>query len=238
MKAGEALNPLAPTGQCDFFFRFATTPKPLPARLWNVCSLNALQYSFRGAGSAWEKAVYDWLTSASPATLPVQPDGGAIGLCRAGSSFWLSDQSPFDLLAPKGIAIGTPEAALTVLCELALPGFETRQRRKDAMGLVAIEFSPDQLQDPGHAGQAWKPTAIDALNFKGYCFLPGKMVDVYGLTWPLQKCLQRHHQRDGLHEYVHPHIAAPALVGGARMVHLLGFLDADAEAAWNSLVPP
>lgn len=105
------------------------------------------------------------------------------------------------------------------------------------MGLVAIEFPATLLQTTDTASQAWKPTAVDALNFKGYCFLPGKAADPHGLTWPLRKCLRRHDLRDGLREFVHPRIAVPALAGGVRTVHLLGFLDADAETKWNNLAP-
>jgi hypothetical protein len=106
------------------------------------------------------------------------------------------------------------------------------------MGLVTVEFPATHLRDLGKTAQAWKPTAIDALNFKGYCFLPGKSTDSHGLTWPLRKCLRQHDLRDGLREYVHPRISVPALEGAARTVHLLGFLDAAAEATWNSLLPP
>lgn len=237
LKAGEALNPLSSAG-CDFFFRVANPTAALSGTIWNVCSLHALRYSFTGAGGAWMKAVHDWMTATAPSSLPVQPNGGQIGLCRVGGSFWLSDESPLYLLTTRGIPQGSQEAAWTVLQELALPGFETRTRRQEAMGLVAIEFPAHLLQDLGLTAQAWKPTAIDALNYKGYCFLPGRTADSHGLTWPLQKCLRKHTPRNGLREYVHPHIAVPALAVGARMVHLLGFFDAAAEAAWNSLTPP
>lgn len=183
------------------------------------------------------KALHDWMTAPDPSGLPVQPDGGHFGLCHAASSFWLSDQSPLDLLAARGIASGTQDAAWAVLQELALPGFETRTRRQEAMGLVAIEF-PASLLDAGSPSQAWKPTAIDALNFKGYCFLPGRSADNHGLTWPLQKCLRRHSSRDGLREFVHPHIRVPALVGGRRTVHLLGLFDGAARTKWDNLTPP
>ena len=236
-RAGEALNPISGAAGCDFFFRLASSPTALSGTIWNVFSLNALRYSFSDAGSAWMKAAHDWLTSSTPDVLPVQPNGGLIALCRAGGSFWLSDQSPLDLLTGKGIPLGTQAAAWEVLQELALPGFETRTRRLDAMGLVAIEFPATCLQDVGKTAQAWKPTAIDALNFKGYCFLPGRTTDPHGLTWPLRRSLRHHQQRDGLPEYVHPHIAVPALAGGARRAHLLGFLDAASEARWNSLAP-
>lgn len=238
-EVGKALNPIPATGGgCDFFFRAASPVARLSGRVWNVTSLAAMRYSFLGAGGAWKKTIYDWFGAAVPASLPVQPDGGTIGLCGAGSSFWLSDMSPFDLLASKGLAANSQAAAWAVLRELALPGYETAARRKQAMGLVAVEFDADRLEDRGNRGQAWKPTAIDALNYKGYCFLPGKAPDSHGLTWPLQKSLKKHEQRDGLQEFVHPHIAVPALVGGDRMVHLLGFLDAESEAAWDSLSSP
>lgn len=236
-EAVKALNPQLENNRVDFFFRVARTPTPLTGRVWNVCSLSTLQYSFGGPDGPWERAVYDWLESPDPATLPLQPDRGALGLCRKDSAFWLSDQSPLDLLASRNIKVGSADAAWAILRELALPGFETRQRRKEAMGLVAIEFAANRLQDGNHSGVAWKPTAIDALNFKGYCFLPGGPSDDHGLTWPLQQTLYRHEQRNGLREYVHPHIAVPAIEGGVRMVHLLGFLDADAETKWNSLAP-
>lgn len=236
-RAGEALNPLTPTG-CDFFFRVASSATGLTGTIWNVCSVRALRYSFPSSGVASLKAVHDWMTSADPAILPVQPNGGQVGLCRIGGAFWLSDESPLDLLNSRGIPIGTELAARTLLQELALPGFETQARRQDAMGLVAIEFPASCLTDVGLSARAWKPTAIDALNYKGYCFLPGRALDSHGLTWPLKKCLRRHDSRDGLREFVHPHISVPALAGGRRMVHLLGFLDAAAEAAWKSLTPP
>lgn len=235
--AGQALNPLS-AGGCDYFFRSAQPPSPLSGSIWNVCSIHALRYSFTGAGGSWMRAAYDWMTSPVPSTLPVQPTGGKIGLCNTNGSFWLSDESPLDLLAARTVPLGTPDAAMTILQELALPGFETRKRRADAMGLVAIQFPAHCLQDLGITAHAWKPTAIDALHYKGYCFLPGRTTDRHGLTWPLQKCLRRHQARDGLREFVHPHIAVPAIAGGARMVHLLGFFDAAAEALWNSLAPP
>lgn len=236
--AVQALNPKGTTGY-DFFFRVATPPTTLSGTVWNVCSVNTLQYSFSRAGSARLKAVHDWLDSPDPTDPRVpQPDGGMIGLCVPNGSFWLSDESPLDLLAGRGIPLGTTQAARAILQELALPGFETRARRESAMGLVAIEFPAALLQDGRTTAQAWKPTAIDALNFKGYCFLPGKTADHHGLTWPLANCLRRHSPRDGLREFVHPRIEVPALAGGARTVHLLGFLDAAAETAWRSLTPP
>ncbi|TDU81316.1 hypothetical protein EI77_00620 [Prosthecobacter fusiformis] len=238
MEAGKALNPMIAGAGCDFFFRKASAFESLTGRVWNVAPLNALRFNFLGAGGVWKKAVYDWFTAAAPASLPVQPDGGLVSLCANGSSFWLSDQSPLDLLAAKGMKQGTQDAAWTVLRELALPGYETRGRRREAMGLVAIEFDAALLVDGVIQGGAWKPTAMDALNFKGYCFLPGKAPDPHGLTWPLLKILRRHSAKDGLREFVHPHIAVPALEGGVRTVHLLGLFDAECETAWNSLSPP
>lgn len=234
--AGAALSPRAAHGGLDFFFRVALPATPLAGTLWNVCPLSSLSYSFKGAGTAWEKALHDWLTSPDPKSLPVQPDRGRISLGAA--SFWLSDESPLDLLAARGLAPGTQEAALAVLRELALPGYETRTRRREARGLVAVEFTAADLQDLRGSAQAWKPTAIDALNYKGYCFLPGRAGDPHGVTWPLGNRLIRHENRDGLREFVHPRIEAPALTGGRRRVHLLGFLDADAETAWHSLAAP
>jgi hypothetical protein len=237
LNAGEALNPLS-AGACDFFFRKANPATALSGTIWNVCSLHALRFSFTGARGAWSKALHDWMTSATPSRLPVQPDGGQIGLCRAGSAFWLSDQSPFELLRHRGLCPGSEDAAWAVLQELALPGFETRQRRKEAMGMVAIEFPATLLVDKGLSAHAWKPTAVDAMNYKGYCFLPGRSADAHGLTWPLRKCLRKHDSRDGLREFVHPHIRVPALDGDVRKVHLLGFFDGAARADWNNLSPP
>lgn len=236
-KAGEALNPIH-AGSCNFFFRSAQPPAALSGTIWNVCSVNALRFSFAGAGSASMRAAYDWMTSPTPSILPVQPSGGRIGLGPTKSSFWLSDESPLDLLAGRGVPLGSQDAAWTILQELAIPGFETRRRREEAMGLIAIQFPADCLQASGFTASAWKPTAIDALNFKGYCFLPGRTADQHGLTWPLARSLRKHQPRDGLREFVHPHIAVPALAAGARTVHLLGFFDAAAEATWNRLSPP
>ena len=236
-QAREALNPIV-AGGCEFFFRTAQPPTSLTGTIWNICSINALRFSFAGAGGTWMRAAHDWMTSPAPSTLPVQPNGGKIALCNVGGSFWLSDESPLDLLAARALPLGTQDAAWTILQELALPGFETRTRRREAMGLVAIQFPADCLQYLGLTAQAWKPTAIDALHYKGYCFLPGRSADNHGLTWPLQKSLRRHQSRDGLREFVHPHVVVPALAGGSRMVHLLGFFDAATEAAWNSLTPP
>jgi len=235
-EAGAALNPLA-AGSPDHFCRVdAPVPCP-PGRVWNVTTVRALQFSFTARG-AWQKALYDWLNAADPASCAVQPNLGRISLGRPGSVMWISDQSPLELVAARGLGIGTQEAAWAVLRELALPGFETRGRRQEAMGLACVEFAADHLVDRGAVGRVWKPTAIDALDYKGYCFLPGRATDPHGLTWPLQKNLHRHENRDGLREFIHPRIEVPAIEGGKRTVHILGFLDPAAEATWHSYASP
>ncbi|MCX6880779.1 MAG: hypothetical protein NTW21_44300 [Verrucomicrobia bacterium] len=235
-KAAEALSPFVGTGSPDHFCRVApSVPCPSP-RLWYVTTLSALQYGFAARGS-WQKSLYDWLNAADPAACPVQPTRGMIGLGRPDSVFWLSDQSPLEFLAANGLAAGTDDAAWAVMRELALPGFETQTRRQAAMGLVCVEFAASLLVDRGNVAQVWKPTALDALNYKGYCFLPGRHFDPHGLTWPLRKDLRNHRCRDGLREFVHPRIEVPALDSGKRTVHLLGFLDPVAETTWHSHRP-
>lgn len=232
-EAGQALNPLNAAGSPDHFCRVAASA-PCPGdRLWTIIKLSTLQYSFTARG-AWQKTLYDWLHAPDPASCPVQPKAGQIGLGPPGSLFWFSDQSPLDVLASKGLAVNTREAAMAVLKELALPGFETRKRQKEAMALVCVEFARNHLVDRGAVGQVWKPTAIDALNYKGYLFLPGRIRDRHGLTWPLQNNLRKHENRDGLREFIHPRIEVPALEGGRRTVQLIGFLDPDEQATWNS----
>jgi|GEM_PF-3252080 len=202
------------TSASPSYFCSSGGDQPLPTeKIWHVTAIVSIfQFSFAPQGLIGSEALLRrWLAGNSVAA------PAALCLGAPGSLIWISDQSPLEMLSSEGVAPDSNEAAERLVQELALPGFELPEDRRRAIGILALEIPASQLENPDHA---WKPTVFDALNEKGYNYLPGHAADSFGKTWPLQTDYQQHYKRDGLREYVTSAIEVPTSQVNAHLIGL------------------